>query len=155
MKHNKLTKFALLLWLATLAVFVFFFVRGNVAPGSDNRTAVVLAASERDLILSEMRALLSGVHGILDALNHNNMRQTASAARSVGMAAAADVNPALMSKLPMPFKQLGMSVHHDMDNLAQAADSGKPVAELQTMLADTMTKCVACHAAWQLQSNQP
>jgi hypothetical protein len=44
-------------------------------------------------------------------------------------------------------------VHHDMDDLAQAADSGKPAAELQVMLTNTLAKCVACHASWQLKSN--
>lgn len=155
MKINKLTLLTLLLWLATLAVFAFFFVRGNTAPGTDNRTAVVLAAGERDLILTEMRGLLTGVHGILDAINHNDTKQVAQSARAIGMTAAADVNPALMSKLPLPFKQLGMSVHYDMDDLAQAADSGKPVAELQTMLTNTMSKCIACHSAWQLKSDRP
>jgi hypothetical protein len=67
------------------------------------------------------------------------------------MASAADVNPALMAKLPMPFKQLGMSVHHDMDDLALAAESSKPAAELQTMLTNTLSKCVACHASWQIK----
>ncbi len=152
MKTNKLALGAILLWLATAAVFAWFFIRGSTTPGTDNRTAVVLAPVERDLILSEMRGLLSGVHGILDGLNHNDMKQVASAARAVGTASAADVNPVLMAKLPLPFKQLGMSVHHDMDELAQAAESGKSPAELQTMLSNTLAKCVACHSSWQLKS---
>ncbi len=152
MKSNKIAIASLLLWLATVAVFAWFFVRGNTAPGTDNRTAIMLAPGERALILSEMRGLLAGVHDMLDAINRNDMRQVASTARSVGTASAADVNPAIMAKLPLPFKQLGISVHHDMDDLAAAADSGKPAAELQAMLTNTMTKCVACHSAWQLKS---
>jgi len=153
MTSNKIALIAILLWAVTVAVFAWFFVRGNTVAGSDNRTAVVLGAGERDLILSEMRGLLAGVHGILDGINHNDMKQVASAARAVGMASAVDVNPALMAKLPLPFKQLGMGVHHAMDDLAQAADSGKPAAELQSMLTDTLSKCVACHAAWQLKAD--
>ena len=152
MKLNKLTLAAILLWLATIAVFAWFFVRGSTTAGSDNRTAILLAHEERALILSEMRNLLSGVHDILDALNHNDTKQAASAARAIGTASAADVNPALMAKLPLPFKQLGMSVHREMDDLAKAAESGKPAAELQAMLTVTLTKCVACHSAWQLKS---
>lgn len=152
MKSNKFAIAAILLWVLTVAVFAWFFIRGNTVAGSDNRTAVVLGVGERELILAEMRNLLDGVQGILDGLNHNDMKQVASAARAVGMASAADVNPALMAKLPMPFKQLGMSVHHDMDDLAQAAESGKPAAELQTMLTSTLSKCVACHASWQLKA---
>ncbi len=152
MKSNKIAIASLLLWLVTVAVFAWFFIRGNTAPGTDSRTAIMLAPGERAMILSEMRGLLAGVHDILDAINRNDMKQVASTARGVGTAFAADVNPAIMAKLPLPFKQLGMSVHHDMDDLATAADSGKPAAALQAMLTNTMTKCVACHSAWQLKS---
>lgn len=152
MKINKLAIVALLLWLATIAVFSWFFVRGNTTTGTDGRTAIVLAPAERGLILSEMRGLLGGVHGILDGLNRNDPQQVANAARAVGMAAAADVNPALMAKLPLPFKRLGMSVHSDMDALAAAAENGKPPKELQGMLTGTLAKCVSCHSSWQLKA---
>lgn len=143
---------AIVLWLITLVILVFFFVRGNTAPGSDNRTAIMLAPAERDLVLSEMRGLLTAVHDVLDGLNKNDMKQVAEAAHRAGMGSAADVNPALMAKLPLDFKSLGMSVHHDMDDLAQAANSGKSAAELQAMLTSTMSKCLGCHAAWQLKA---
>jgi hypothetical protein len=153
MQLNKISLLAIFLWVVTVVVFAWFFIRGNTVAGSDNRTAVVLAAGERNLILSEMRGLLAGTHSILEGINQNDAKRVAQAARAVGMGSAADVNPALMAKLPMPFKQLGMSVHHDMDDLAQAAESGKPAAELQSMLSNTLAKCVACHAAWQLQAD--
>lgn len=153
MKTNKIALAAILLWIITIAVFAWFFIRGNTVAGSDNRTAVMLGAGERVMILAEMRNLLGGVQGILEGINHGDMKQTSSAARAVGMASAVDVNPALMAKLPMPFKQLGMSVHHDMDDLAQAAESGKSATELHTMLANTLSKCVACHASWQLKAD--
>jgi hypothetical protein len=152
MYRNKLALVAIALWLATIAVFSWYFVRGNTAPGTDNRTAIVLNPAERDLVLMEMRGLLVGVHGIVDGLNSNSPDQVARAARAVGMASAADVNPALMAKLPLSFKQLGMSVHHDMDELASAADSNQPASALQNMLGKTLGKCVACHASWQLKS---
>ena len=53
--------------------------------------------------------------------------------------------PALMAKLPLDFKILGMSVHHDMDNIAKAAENGTPVPEIQKMLSNTLIRCVACH----------
>ena len=152
MKSNKFALAAILLWVATVAVFAWFFVRGSTVAGSDNRTAVVLGASERDLVLSEMRGMLSATQGILEGINRGDMKQVAQSSRVAGMGAAADVNPALMAKLPLPFKQLGMSVHHEMDELAVAAESGKPAAELQQMLVSALSKCVACHAAWQIKS---
>jgi hypothetical protein len=103
MKLSKFALFAIILWLATIATFAWFFVRGNTTSGTDNRTAVILQASERDLVLGEMRALLTATQGILVGLNANDMPQVAKAARSAGMAAAVDVNPALMAKLPLSF----------------------------------------------------
>ncbi|TXT26354.1 MAG: hypothetical protein FD134_598 [Gallionellaceae bacterium] len=67
MKSNKFALAAILLWVATVAVFAWFFVRGSTVAGSDNRTAVVLGASERDLVLSEMQTgcaiIACGRHG--------------------------------------------------------------------------------------------
>jgi hypothetical protein len=150
MKSGRLAAVAIALWLATIAAFGWFFVHGSTTAGSDQRTAVVLASGERDLILAEMRGLLAGTHDVLDGIDRGDRQRIATAARAVGMASAADVNPALMAKLPLPFKQLGMSVHGDMDALAQAAEAGKPLPELQRMLTGTLSKCVACHSAWQL-----
>lgn len=152
MKSNKIASIAILLWVVTLAVFAWFIVRGNTASGTDNRTAVVLGASERNLILSEMRSLLAGVHGTLEGINRGDMKQVASSAHAVGMSSAADVNPALMAKLPMPFKQLGMGTHRDMDELGKAAENGRPAPELLNMLSGVLGKCVNCHASWQLKA---
>jgi hypothetical protein len=153
MKLSKLALLSLALWLATVATFAWFFVRGNTTAGTDDRTAIVLQPAERDLVLGEMRLLLTATHGILQGVNANDMKQVAAAARSAGMGAAVDVNPALMAKLPLPFKELGMTVHHRMDDIAAAAESGKPAPEIMGMLTDTMSNCIACHASWQLQSN--
>ncbi len=152
MTGNRVAKVSIFLWVITIAVFAWFFIRGNTVSGDDNRTAVVLAAGERALILSEMRGLLAGTYNILDGINRNDAKQVAQAARAVGMASAADVNPALMAKLPMPFKKLGMSVHQAMDDLALAAESGKTGPEVQIMLTETLSRCVACHASWQLKA---
>ena len=152
MNARKLAIAAIVLWLITLAVLATMFVRGNTTTGSDNRTAVMLNTSERGLVLSEMRGLLSGTQLILDGLNRNDMKQVTDAARAVGMGSAADVNPGLIAKLPLSFKQLGMSVHHDMDALADAAQAGKSAAEIQGMLSNTLSSCVACHSTYQLEA---
>lgn len=153
MKSNKAASIAILLWIVTIAAFAWFFIRGNTATGTDNRTAVILGAGEREMVLSEMRGMLSGVHGILDGINRGDMKRVADAARAVGMSSAADVKPALMAKLPLPFKQLGMGTHHDLDELGKAAESGKPAPELLNMLSGVLAKCVGCHAAWQIKAD--
>jgi hypothetical protein len=152
MKSNKLAYIALLLWVVTVAVFGWFFIRGNTAAGADGRTAVVLQAGERDFVMAEMRGLLSATQQILEGANHGDIPRIIKAAHGAGMAAAADVNPALMVKLPIEFKQLAMSLHRNMDEIAKAAEDGKPVPELLKMTSDALTKCVACHAAWQIKA---
>jgi hypothetical protein len=152
MKSNKLASIALMLWVITIGVFAWFFIRGNTAAGTDGRTAIVLQTGERDLVLSEMRGLLSAIQGVLEGANQGDMQHIIKASRAAGMAGAADVNPALMAKLPMEFKSLGMSVHHDMDEMAKAAEGGVTAPEILKMAANTLTKCVACHSAWQLKA---
>jgi hypothetical protein len=153
MKSNKLAQIALLLWLVTIAVIVWFFIRGSTVAGTDGRTAIVLHPRERELVLTEMRGLLVATQGILDGANMGDMQRISKAARAGGMAGTAEVSPALMAKLPLEFKALGMSVHHEMDEIAKAAEDGKPAAELLKMTSGTLTKCVACHAAWQLKAS--
>ena len=154
MKISKIASAAILLWIVTVTVGGWFFIRGNVERGTDARTAIVLKTGERDLILQEMRGLLAATHGILDGINQGNMTLVAKTARSAGMAAAADVNPALMAKLPLPFKSMGMSVHHSMDDMAQAAESGTPSPEILKKLSSTLALCVGCHSAWQIKADQ-
>jgi hypothetical protein len=152
MKSNKIAIISLLLWAVTIATFGWFFIRGNTSAGTDGRTVVVLKSVERDLILTEMRGLLSATQGILEGASQGDMQRIIKASRAVGMASAADVNPALIAKLPMEFKSLGMSVHHDMDEIAKAAENGTPSPEILKMASNTLMKCVACHSAWQLNS---
>lgn len=152
MKSNKLAQIALLLWLVTIAVFGWFFIRGNTTAGTDGRTAVVLQAGERDFVMAEMRGLLAATQEILEGANQGDLPRIIKAARGAGMVATADVNPTLMVKLPIEFKQLAMSLHRNMDEIAKAAEGGKPVPQLLKMTSDTLTKCVACHSAWQIKA---
>lgn len=152
MNARTLSITAIALWLLTIAILATMFVRGNTTTGSDDRTAIVLNTPERNLVLAEMRNLLTSTQAILDGLNRNDMKLVVDAARAVGMGSAADVNPSLMTKLPLSFKQMGMGVHHEMDALADAAQAGKSPAEIQGMLSNTLSTCVACHSAWQLKA---
>jgi len=153
MKTNKLAQVALLLWAVTVGVLLWFFLRGSTAAGTDGRTAIMLHPAERELLLSEMRGQLASTQGILEGANQGDMPRIIKAARAGGMAGTAEVNPALMAKLPLEFKAQWMSVHHEMDEIAKAADDGRPTAELLKMTSDALKKCVACHAAWQFKAN--
>jgi len=147
---------ALILWVLTLMIICWFFVRGWTASGSDGRTEIILAPSERDLILKEMRELLKAVDRVIGELGSPQPdRQAAqAAARAVGMAMAADVNPAIMAKLPLPFKQIGMSIHRDMDALADAIRQDQTSQQLLQRLGNMTARCTACHDMYRFRANE-
>src|SRR5512135_760596 len=101
MSTRMLSVTAITLWLITIAVAGFFFVRGQTRVAPDGRTAVLLTLDERNLVLTEMRGMLGTVQGMVNGVKAGDLKQVAQAARASGMAAAADVNPALMAKLPL------------------------------------------------------
>ncbi|MDH4275532.1 MAG: hypothetical protein OEW08_10870 [Gammaproteobacteria bacterium] len=142
---------AIVLWVLGAGVLVTKFMRGSTTAGTDGRTAVLLAASERDAVLGEMRALLAGVQGIIDGLARGDMKRVADAASHVGMSAAVDTNPAILMKLPLAFKQTGMGVHRTFDDIAAAATKGESKEQLQTRLAAQLAVCVGCHETYQLK----
>ena len=137
------------LWIITIGVAGWLFVQGWTTPGTDGRMQVVLAPIERDLILGEMRMLLKAVHGLVTGLagqdQETDRTQMEQAARSAGMAMAADVNPTLMAKLPLPFKQMGMSIHKDMDALADAIVQKETPQQILQRLSSMTARCTTCH----------
>ena len=155
MSTRMLSIIAITLWLVTIAVAVFFFVRGQTRVAPDGRTAVLLAPDERNLVLAEMRGMLGTVQGMVDGVKVGNLNQVAQAARASGMAAAADVNPALMAKLPLEFKELGLSVHKRFDEIAAEADSGASREQMLASLSTQLSACVACHASYRIEAVTP
>ena len=68
-------------------------------------------------------------------------RSAAAAARASGMGAAVDLSPGLMARLPLDFKNLGMSVHKRFDDLAQAArPAARSLAKLSRQHIHELTK---------------
>ena len=146
---------AISLWVITMAVAATFFIKGSTEMSDDNRVAIILKPIERDFVLAEMRMLLDGVQGITAGLASGNMKQISASARAIGMASAADVNPNLMLKLPVGFKQQGMAVHKQFDQLADMADSGASHSHLLAILAEQLSSCVACHSIYSFKAESP
>lgn len=147
MKCRTVCAVAGFIWVVTAVVIGWFFVKGWTDPSTDGRTEILLAPSERDLILAEMRDLLKAVSGVVSGLSDPSTSpiQAAQAARAAGMQMAADVNPTLMVKLPLAFKQMGMSVHRDMDGLADAVTGGETPQQILNRLASITARCTTCH----------
>ncbi len=119
---------------------------------SDARQSIPLNAEERAVILTEMRGLLAGLQEITAALADNEMAEVARLAKSLGMQMV-QIVPLSMSirqKLPRGFKQLGFAVHQDFDLMALDAKNLGDSQQTLMQLGDTLAKCVACHAAYQI-----
>jgi hypothetical protein len=149
---GRLCQLVLVLWLLTIGALGWLFVSGWTTEGTDRRTAIVLAPSERELILGEMRMLLKAVHGVVTGLSAMDVdrKGMADAARAAGLGMAADVNPAVMAKLPLAFKQMGMSIHRDMDALADAVVQKETPQQLLGRLSSMTARCTTCHDMFQL-----
>jgi hypothetical protein len=122
------------------------------APPADARERVVLDPAGRDAVLLEMRRMLQSIHAILQALPANDLAAVERAGRAAGMAMAADVDPAVMPKLPLAFRQMGMQTHQAFDQLADAAKAGAAPDEVIRRLGALMGGCVACHATYRLDA---
>jgi hypothetical protein len=156
--RSTLCRITLGLWIVTIGVAGWFFVQGWTAEGTDGRTEIVLASAERDLILGEMRMLLKAVHGVLTGLAGQDQAadrtQIEQAARLAGMGMAEDVNPALMAKLPLLFKQMGMSIHKDMDALADAMVQKETPQQILQRLSSMTARCTACHDMYRFSAER-
>lgn len=140
---------------ATFALVYMFVIRGEVVPSSDGRSAIVLSAGERDLVLAEMRDFLVAVQAITAAAAEGDAAAVASASRRVGAAAQEGVPPSLMGKLPLSFKQLGFSTHAAFDQLAMDTEALGDTRAVPTALGQLMNNCTGCHAAYRLTTEEP
>ncbi len=104
----------------------------------DKRQILPLTEMQRDHVLTEMRALLSGTQNILDALLREDMAAVARDARSLGMGMVHKAEDHLKAVLPKEFMQLGMSVHKDFDQIAIDAESLKDPKHTLRQLSESM-----------------
>lgn len=145
-----------ILWGVAVVAAGWLFVKGWTAKGSDGRTEILLAPVERDQILAEMRQLLKAVDGVVRGLGaaQPDVKQMEETARAVGMKMAADTEPAIMAKLPLPFKQMGMSIHKDMDALADAITQHETPQQLLKRLSSMTARCTACHDMYRFGASE-
>lgn len=130
----------------------------TTATASDIDERRVLPATEmqRNHILTEMRALLAGTQNILSALARDDMAAVARHAHPLGTGMAHKGENHMQAVLPKEFMQLGMSLHKDFDQIAADAESLQDSRYTLKQLSESMNKCVACHAAYQIRiTDQP
>lgn len=145
MKHFSPLFFVLVLIFCALPALA-----ENKAPAFDKREVLVLTPMQREHVLAEMCALLSGVQNILGALAEDDIKAVADIARPLGRSMAGKAEDHLKGVLPKHFMQLGMDVHHDFDSIAALAESGADGKAILSELSRSMKKCQACHAHYQI-----
>ncbi len=122
----------------------------------DKRQTLPLTEHQRNHVLTEMRGLLSSTQNILDALSREDMVAVAREARALGMGMVHKGEDHLKAVLPKEFMQLGMSVHKSFDKMALDAESLKDPKHTLRQLGESMQKCNACHATYQIRvKDQP
>jgi hypothetical protein len=141
--------------VAVIAVMTYkLLLAGKTEAAPDGRVAILVEPAERDLLLQEMRLFLEGLQTMAAGLEKDDLGAVASAARALGTKMTGDVPAALMTKLPIEFKTLGLSVHRDFDQIALDAEGlGLPKHTLGQVSA-VMQKCVACHKTYQLRAEE-
>jgi hypothetical protein len=138
-----------------LSIFFWILTATSAwAADTDKRQTLIINESQRDLVLQEMRTLLSGIQNILGALAKDDMAAVSQYARPLGMGMAHKAEEHLKGVLPKKFMQLGMALHKDFDRIATDAASAKDPKHTLDQLNVSMGKCAACHAAYQLRSSQ-
>ena len=150
------------IYIATIAVLSLviaamvykFIVAGSTQMGEDGRVAIILASSERALMLSEMRGFVSGLQHITDALSREDAKGVAQAAREMGTAGSHDVPLAMMARLPLEFKTLALGVHRGFDALAVHAEADGKATHTLNQLSGILQKCVACHASYEIKDTR-
>ena len=145
---KKIAIISFALWIASFG-FIFYKIKYGSAVMVDKRMEISLLPEERQLILGEMRSLLVGLKGIVQGLSTEDFEQVKKSAIGNGMGMAQDVNPALIAKLPMSFKAMGMGVHKSFDELA-AKIPGVTSKEILKEVDVIMSSCVACHSAFKI-----
>ena len=116
----------------------------------DERTALILPAMGRHLVLSEMRVMLTSVQEFVAAAARGDTAAMRTAATASGVAAARDLDPAMQQRLPAEFLRLGMSTHTAWDSLALDVASGSTTNQALARLGVIMSNCVACHEQFRI-----
>lgn len=148
MKAHLLTWLALALWAVLIVAGGVVYFHGRPEPSADIRQRLALSAEERNDVLKEMRGMLVSLQGIQAGLAAHDMGKVAAAAKTSGMAEAAD--PALEAKLPAPWKNLATAAHTGFDEVVKAVSAGAKADAIAAKLSAGLESCVACHATYRL-----
>ena len=118
----------------------------------DQRSIVQLDAAGRNFVLTEMRQYVKVLQQIAGGLAREDMKRVAASARSMGRQVMRQAPAGMMQSMPAGFRQLGMSVHMDFEQIALDAESLGDVQHTLGQLEQVLGKCVGCHEGFRIES---
>lgn len=154
MNSKSIGKIAIALWFVTIITLGYFFYFGSTSRSLDHRTAIHLTPAERQLVLTEMRALLTSVNGMISGLAAKDYEGAAKAADAVGMGLVASLEHqerTILLKLPVEFKKLGFGTHQKFDEIAAKIRKKQDVHTLLGEMDVLTRNCIACHASYKIE----
>ncbi len=131
-----------------------FIYDGNVATGTEDRTAVVLTSAEKAEVLGEMRGLLETVQAVINAATSDDVASIPEIVKPYGMAAVEQESVQLAAKLPLELKTMGYDAHRAMDALGEMAANGASGEEILSTLGGAMGLCVSCHGTYRFVAEE-
>ncbi|MBE7413003.1 MAG: hypothetical protein L6Q54_03765 [Leptospiraceae bacterium] len=143
-----------ILWIVSVIFFISIFARGKKVISEDKRIAILLNPSEKELVLSEMRTLLTVIHETLILLSKEDYNAAAKKSKEGGMDLVENLAAAeksILLKIPIEFKKLGFGTHEAFDNFSKSILEKKPYPILMKELGELTSRCVACHSAYKLE----
>ena len=144
MSKTCLTVISLLLIIIAGGVYKFIF-QADAANSSDARELIKLSASEKDIVLTEMRLFLTSTQQVIKGISEDNMELVASQAKKSGKAAQAEIPASLAKKLPAQFKKLGSDTHVKFDQIAMDGEDLGDSEHALSQLSVLLQNCTSCH----------
>lgn len=121
------------------------------AEEADTRSVIQLSPQHRALVLGEMRQFLAGLQQMTHALSREDMETVSREARTLGVSMSHHMPADLKQALPLEFRKMGHAVHSSFDQIALDAESLGDGQHTLSQLGDTLSRCVACHSAYQIR----
>ena len=120
----------------------------------DGREAIYLSPDEQDHVSAQMRAYLQGLQTLSGAILNEDRALIAETALDLSMGAGDATGRAINQKVPPAFRQLGKDLRGDFAAMSQGAPQ-MPLEEVQALMAQSLTRCVACHGSYGVVQDGP
>jgi cytochrome c556 len=116
----------------------------------DKRAVIALPANQRDVLLNQMRGMLTGMQTIMDAASKMDVARIRTIATSQGAGAIAGQDSALEKLLPQDFRKMEAETRAQFDALSEAVRGFTARDTTLAYLSRISQGCVGCHGKYKL-----